>query len=67
VSDFLEGTYGFVAYNNKTNSIVVSFRGSYTYANWYQDSDYSFTPYLTGPAGAKVHEGFYRDYQALST
>lgn len=66
VSDFLQGTYGFVLYNNNTNSIVVAFRGSYTYANWYEDADYGFTPYLSGPKGAEVHEGFYNSYQGLS-
>ncbi|TNV76484.1 hypothetical protein FGO68_gene10993 [Halteria grandinella] len=67
VSDFLDGTYGYVAYNNRTNDIVVAFRGSYDYANWYEDGEYKLTPYKTGPEGAEVHYGFYTDYQDLSS
>ena len=35
VSDFIEGTYGYVAYNTKSESIIVAFRGSRNIENWY--------------------------------
>ena len=40
VSDYLLGTFGFVAYNNLTDTVIVSFRGSYNAANWASDADY---------------------------
>lgn len=49
LSDFIEGTFGFVAYNNITNDIVVAFRGSDNTANWVEDGDYGFKPYPYGP------------------
>ena len=52
LSDFLEGTFGFVAYNNITNEIVVAFRGSDNRINWIEDGDYAFKPYPYGPEGA---------------
>jgi hypothetical protein len=67
VSEFLEGTFGFVAYNNINNTITVAFRGSYNVANWYLDLDYFLTPYETGPQGAQVHTGFYDAYLGLSS
>ena len=67
VSDFLDGTYGFVVYNNQTDDIVVAFRGSYDYANWAEDGEYTLIPYKTGPQGAMVHYGFYTDYQDLGS
>jgi hypothetical protein len=66
VSEIFQGTFGFVVYNNNTNSITVAFRGSYNTANWYLDLDYFFTPYETGPEGAEVHRGFYDAYLGLS-
>ncbi len=67
VENFFDGTFGFVAYNNVSNTITCAFRGSHNIANWYLDFDYFFTPYLTGPKGAEVHEGFYEAYSGLAS
>lgn len=67
ISDWLDGTFGFVAYNGQTNDIVVAFRGSRNVANWYSDFDYFMKPYPNGPQGAEVHGGFYADYEDLSS
>lgn len=66
VEGLFMGTFGFVVYNNVTNSIVVSFRGSYTTFNWISDMDYFLTPFPEGPSGSDVHRGFYDAYQGLS-
>jgi hypothetical protein len=67
LSDFIEGTFGFVAYNNLTNDIVVAFRGSDNTANWVEDGDYTFKAYPYGPQGAQVHRGFFDAYYSLSS
>jgi len=64
VSDFLEGTFGFVAYNNQTDTIAIAFRGSFNFINWVEDADYTQIDF-PGHPGAKVHEGFYNAYQTL--
>ena len=63
-SDFLEGTFGYVAYNNQTDTIAIAFRGSFNYINWVEDADYTQIDF-PGHPGAKVHEGFYNAYQTL--
>ena len=67
LSDFIEGTFGFVAYNNLTNDIVVAFRGSDNSANWVEDGDSAFKAYPYGPQGAQVHSGFFDAYYSLSS
>ena len=68
LESFLMGTFGFTAYNNQTNDIVVAFRGSHDFMNWYSDFDYFMIPYPVkgAPPGAQVHGGFYEAYQSLS-
>jgi Lipase (class 3) len=67
VSNYLEGTQGYVAYNSLTNEIIVSFRGSVNYVNWYDNFDYFMNPYPGGPEGAMMHIGFYDAYMSLSS
>jgi predicted lipase len=45
---------------------VVSFRGSVDIENWITNIDFIQTPYKN-IAGAKVHEGFYAAYTAVSS
>jgi len=52
LSDVIEGTYGYVAYNNLTNDIIVAFRGSANTINWIEDADYFLKPYPYGPKDA---------------
>lgn len=68
LESFLMGTFGFTAYNNQTNDIIVAFRGSYDFMNWYSDFDYFMIPYPNSgaPQGAQVHGGFYNAYQSLA-
>ena len=40
VSDFIAGTYGYVTYNNETDTIIAAFRGTVNNANFYEDVDY---------------------------
>ncbi len=67
LSEIIEGTFGFAAYNNLTNNIVVAFRGSDNTANWIEDGDYFLKPYPYGPKDAQVHGGFYDAYYSLSS
>ena len=67
VSDNNAGTFGYVAYNALTESIIVAFRGSRNLENWYENLDYFKEPYPNGPAGSEVHTGFYNAYLTLSS
>lgn len=66
VSDAIAGTYGYVAYNNKTDTIIAAFRGTVNNANFNEDVDFYKIQYPLAPEGALAHEGFYHAYQTLS-
>ena len=66
VSSFIEGTFGFVAYDNSSDTVSVAFRGSFDTVNWIDDMDYAMTAYSYGPDSAKVHEGFLRAYNSVA-
>ena len=66
VSSFIEGTFGFVAYDNSSDIVSVAFRGSFDTVYWIDDMDYAMTAYSYGPEGAKVHEGFLRAYNSVA-
>jgi hypothetical protein len=61
VSDYNSGVFGYVAYNNIDDQIVVAFRGSDNIANWISNIDFIQTPYKNVP-DAYVHRGFYGSY-----
>ena len=61
LSDKTAGVFGYVAYNEKQDQIIVAFRGSDNIANWIANIDFFQTPYKNVP-GAQVHRGFYASY-----
>lgn len=64
VTDFVQGTQAYVAYNVLENEIIVSFRGSTNIANWVSNLNYFQTPYKQVP-GAQVHRGFFAAYNGV--
>jgi len=61
--------FGYVAYNNKENEIVVSYRGSHNMDNWINNMNAVKIDYQRdgAPFGAAVHAGFYYVYQTLES
>lgn len=51
------GTFGYVAYNEVSDEVIVAFRGSVNIQNWVTNLDFISIPYLAVP-GAYVHAGF---------
>lgn len=66
VSDPVFQTFGYIAYNNISDSIIVVFRGSDNDLNYDEDYDFLMVDYPKGPAGTKVHMGFHYSYQSMS-
>jgi hypothetical protein len=62
ISDYLEGVFGYIAYQN--NDIILTFRGSFNYANYIYDADFFMTPYPS-VEGAEVHAGFLASYLGI--
>ncbi|KAJ3079317.1 hypothetical protein HK102_003866 [Quaeritorhiza haematococci] len=65
-STLFQDITGYVAYNPRINSVIVAFRGTLSIRNVIVDLklfplDYD---YPGAPAGAKVHSGFYKGYDA---
>ena len=63
------GTFGYVAFNNLSDEVIVSFRGSENIENWITDFEFNSISY-PGVPDAKVHDGFYdawRDVAASVT
>lgn len=60
-------TFGYVAFNERENEIVVVFRGTQmeNILNWVSDLDIRMTQYKT-LNGSLVHVGFYQTYQVVS-
>ena len=61
VFDTEAGIFGYVAFNQVTDLIVVAFRGSDNVANWISNMNFLMQDYKSVP-GAKVHNGFYKAY-----
>jgi len=60
---------GFLAYNNKLNSIMIVFRGTVPWdiKNWIEDLNFIYTSYANCDNGCKVHEGFYGDFKEVQS
>jgi hypothetical protein len=59
-------TRAILGYDNVTNSIITSFRGSIDMANWILDADFIKTEYTTGGCnGCEVHAGFKKAYESI--
>ena len=67
ITDPVTETFGYVAFNKETDTVVVAYRGTHNTQNWVEDADSVLVDYPAAPHGAKVHEGFYLDYVALSS
>jgi predicted lipase len=68
VLDTTHNAFGFVAYNQKKNEIVVSFRGTNgaDKGNWQSNLDGKLVDYKEVD-GAKAHEGFHTAYESISS
>ncbi len=66
LSDKTAGVFGYVAYNQLNDQIIVAFRGSDNMANWIANIDFFQTPYKN-VTGAQVHRGFYASYMGVET
>jgi predicted lipase len=64
VSDYINGIFGYVAYNSLDDQVVVTFRGSDNIANWISNIDFVQTTYKN-VTDAKVHRGFYGSYEIV--
>jgi hypothetical protein len=64
VQDIKLGTHEdnvwYTAYNNHTNTIVVSFRASFTAKNWWDNAKIKLVPF-SNLKGARLHLGWYDD------
>lgn len=56
--------HGFVGYREQTNQIVVSFRGTSNWQNWFEDGNFEKTDF-PDCLGCKIHTGFYSDYLSV--
>ncbi len=45
ISNWLDGTFGYVGYNAQDDEIVVAFRGSHDIANWISNMQYGQADY----------------------
>jgi hypothetical protein len=71
VADDPDEVRGFVGYDNVSQSIVLSFRGSVTLLNWLEDFDATLIPYTGDNAAAcgsacQVHKGFFTTYSYMA-
>lgn len=65
VTDLLTSTLAFVGFDNTTNTITVSFRGSVNIPNWLTNFQLiKMRDWIDAP-DAKIHEGFYRAYMTV--
>jgi triacylglycerol lipase len=56
---------GFVARNDHTNTLAISFRGTRTPTEWLKDFDFLATPYLPVKRWGLVHQGFQLVYLSM--
>lgn len=65
------GSQSYVGYNSINNEIVVSFRGSSNFQNWYLDLQFVKTPPNASIPGVdpsvQVEEGFWKFYESVQT
>jgi len=58
------GIFGYAGYS--TTEIIFAFRGTSSFANWFNDAEFFEMPY-PGVSGAEVHIGFYEGYQTIAS
>ena len=59
--DYLQA---FIGYENDNDRIVISFRGTHNYQDWFKDMEYKQIAYSNVPNGY-VHQGFYNAYSEI--
>ncbi|CAG8545659.1 2105_t:CDS:2, partial [Diversispora eburnea] len=66
--DNLKGACGYIAYNKKSKSIIIAFRGSQDLANWAYNLEFALLDYeFPGVEGALVHRGIYEVYDRVKS